>query len=230
MAGVSGRNDHHCITVEPSPASVSVKVESEKDLPSYEEAVKLPPSYESLFGQLKEETRCSGKELKETLYTIASAVHFIFALALLIAFTVIGSMYIFECPREEKIPILLVLVGVRGLFGMIVHYLKGADKTEEKTAAERVKHLLSYNLVDLCNILWCIIESYNVYSIFEPNYDPDLGSYCNETLYTFAFWTVTTANVLLGGFLFAGCSVIVCVILPRRDVIGSTTNQTESAS
>lgn len=58
-----------------------------------------------------------------------------------------------------------------------------------------------------------------IYSIYEPNYDKNatvVGSYCDKTLYLFAFWTTTLAYILLGLALVGGCCVLVCMFLLGR--------------
>ena len=59
-----------------------------------------------------------------------------------------------------------------------------------------------------------------VYRIYRPNMDENAAdldpTYCNRTVYVFAFWLITTAYIFLGLFTACiCCSSIVSVILKR---------------
>lgn len=58
-----------------------------------------------------------------------------------------------------------------------------------------------------------------IYSIYQPNYSKnstDLGSYCDKTLYLFAFWITTLVYILVGLLLLTGCCVLFCFFICGR--------------
>lgn len=52
-----------------------------------------------------------------------------------------------------------------------------------------------------------------VYKEYQPNYDPNLGDYCNRTAYLLAFWILTFQYTLLGIFVLLSA----CYMLMRGD-------------
>lgn len=56
-----------------------------------------------------------------------------------------------------------------------------------------------------------------VYKEYEPNYDPSRGKYCNQTLYLFAFWLITSVYIVLGVIIMCLCSISVASIAFQRD-------------
>ena len=59
-----------------------------------------------------------------------------------------------------------------------------------------------------------------MYRIYQPEMDPEHAgseSYCNRSVYIFAFWLITTAYIFLGLFTSCICCFsIVSVILKRE--------------
>lgn len=55
-----------------------------------------------------------------------------------------------------------------------------------------------------------------IYSIYKPNYvknTTSLESYCNKTLYLYAFWSTTLIYILVAVLLTGGCFVLFLMFL-----------------
>ncbi|XP_057660893.1 uncharacterized protein LOC130896663 isoform X2 [Diorhabda carinulata] len=61
----------------------------------------------------------------------------------------------------------------------------------------------------LIPIYLIVAGTYVVYKEYQPNYDPDLGIYCNRTAYLLSFWILTFQYTLLGIFIMlSGCYLL----------------------
>lgn len=92
-------------------------------------------------------------------------------------------------------------------------------RSAEDQAIEQMRQSGTQRLINWFIFGWFMIGSYWIYRIYEPNYNPMLGKYCDETLYMFAFWLVTSVYILLG--LSIVCLLIISVlsvILHRKSV------------
>ncbi|XP_068444414.1 transmembrane protein 272-like [Clinocottus analis] len=118
---------------------------------------------------------------------------------------VIGAVYLNECPRQPYIPIYLLVLGVVCLL-MTVFVLPCCDRPE------------IYSKIWICFVYffvfcWFIAGNVWIYSIYEPNYNKtgsSMDSYCNKTLYMFAFWSTNLAYILLGFTMFISCCTYCC--------------------
>ncbi|XP_063320907.1 transmembrane protein 272-like [Pelmatolapia mariae] len=134
-----------------------------------------------------------------------------------IAQIAIGAKYLHECPREHFIPIYLIVVGVFGLILSLLSCLPCAKESEEGTSNPLSKISIAWNSVTSVFLFcWFIAGNVWIYSIYQPNYiknTTDVSSYCNKTLYLFAFWTTTLVYILVGLFFLCGSLVLMCSCL-----------------
>jgi len=159
-----------------------------------------PPSYQSLFGQIKEARETS------TNYCDFIAKLFLMPLGLLIALVIlvgsvglvfgipvtllgVGSYYIYDCPLEPGIPIWMVVGGVF----MFLHVLKA--QREGDNSCFHVCLLLFY-------MAWYIAGAVFIYrNTWPEHYERDSehwDDYCNYTLYMTAFVIVSIMSVIAG--------------------------------
>ncbi|XP_062305514.1 transmembrane protein 272-like [Osmerus eperlanus] len=132
-----------------------------------------------------------------------------------IAQIAIGAVYLNDCPRQEYIPIYLIVAGVfglvLGLFSCLPCTQKPADSPHNP--ASRACSVWS-SLTSTFLFCWFICGNVWIYSIYPPNYNQTLtqtdGPYCHRTLYLFAFWSTTLTYILLGVFLLVACCALVC--------------------
>ncbi|KAF2897918.1 hypothetical protein ILUMI_08256 [Ignelater luminosus] len=54
-----------------------------------------------------------------------------------------------------------------------------------------------------------ILGSVWIYSIYQPNYDPQLGEHCNKTTYLLAFWLLTLHYI----FLLLITTIPICILV-----------------
>lgn len=102
--------------------------------------------------------------------------------------------------------------GILGLLDfavrMIYNRLRNKD---DETPPERnwINYFSSF--MNFLMFVWFICGAYWVYSEYEPNTDPNLneGLYCDDTLYSVAFWLITLVFIFLGilciASIFAFC-------------------------
>ncbi|XP_041635830.1 transmembrane protein 272-like [Cheilinus undulatus] len=137
-----------------------------------------------------------------------------------IAQIAIGAVHLDDCPRQRYIPIYLIVVGVFGLVLTVLSCLPCAREPKEGPPSPLSRVCTIWNsLTSFFLFCWFIAGNVWIYSIYQPNYKKnttDISSYCNKTLYLFAFWTTTLVYILLGGFLIGGCFVLVCFYLCGR--------------
>lgn len=175
--------------------------------PTYEEAVDHnapPPSYDSLFGRIREIHRTSTgvySFIKNIIILFLGTMGCIIMLGVTIGMPIsmiaIGALYLNECPQGEYIPIYLLVGGIFVLLNQVITVENGlCQRTEQRI--DRVQRTPMQSLIVFFLFGWFILGSVWVYKEYEPNYDPSLGKYCNKTLYLFAFWLITSSYIAIG--------------------------------
>ncbi|CAK6952915.1 transmembrane protein 272-like [Scomber scombrus] len=101
---------------------------------------------------------------------------------------IIGVVFIHECPRQPFIPI--YLCGFGAMF-LLFFYCQCKHNTS---------NIVCNCVVAIFFICWFIAGSVTIFSIYKPSYKKTrkLNSYCNKTLYLFAFWSTNFLYGLLG--------------------------------
>ncbi|XP_026208697.1 transmembrane protein 272-like [Anabas testudineus] len=136
------------------------------------------------------------------LSTPAQVLSKLLGCALPIAQVAIGSVYLHDCPRQYLIPIYLI---VGGVFGFVLSMLPCTQ--DDSTNSSRIC-IIWNSLTSFFLLGWFIAGNVWIYSIYEPNYNKNttnVDSYCNKTLYLFAFWSTTLVYILLGVSFLCGC-------------------------
>ncbi|XP_014474680.1 PREDICTED: uncharacterized protein LOC106744429 isoform X2 [Dinoponera quadriceps] len=170
--------------------------------PSYEEAIDPnapPPSYDSLFGRMREARKVSKgifDFLKNIIFlllgTIGCTIILGVTIVVPICMMVIGGLYLYDCPQAR------------------------VRQRQEERDEERIRQSPTQTLINCFMLGWFIIGSMWVYKEYEPNYDPALGKHCNKTLYLFAFWLITSVYICLGVVTAGLCSISVASIAFQR--------------
>ncbi|KAJ9576261.1 hypothetical protein L9F63_006860, partial [Diploptera punctata] len=209
--------------------------------PSYDEAIDPnapPPSYDSLFGRVREAHKASkgmfdflknviilllGTTLEILLiflfiFTVGCTVILGVTIVIPICMIVIGAIYLYDCPQGEYIPIYLLVGGGFGVLKQLLHLSARVRHREEEQEEERIRQSPTQTLINCFMLGWFIIGSVWVYKEYEPNYDPKKGTYCNRTLYLFAFWLITSVYIVLGIITMCLCSISIASIVFQRDV------------
>ena len=136
----------------------------------------------------------------------------------------LGAKYKDDCPREDMIPIYLIVAGAVLIFRNLSSMCSrtyAANNNDEATDGEEERnpvHKCCDSVLDLFTFCWFIAGNYWIYHINKPSYDSSHGNdYCNKTLYLFAFW-ITTCTYIVAGFLCCClCCVGVCVAASSDD-------------
>ncbi|CAH0560767.1 unnamed protein product [Brassicogethes aeneus] len=191
--------------------------------PSYEEAINPnapPPSYDSLFGRVREAHKSSKGVLdflKNIIIIVLGTLGCTFILGVTIVIPicmiVMGSLYLNDCPQGEYIPVYLLVGGIFGIVKQLLALSTRVRQTEEERQEENLRQSPTQTLLNCFMLGWFIIGSVWVYKEYEPNFDPTSGKYCNKNLYMFAFWLITSVYILLGVITVCLCSISVATVL-----------------
>nr|XP_054755452.1 transmembrane protein 272-like [Lytechinus pictus] len=182
-----------------------------------------PPSYESLFGQIRSER----EKHKNPVSFIGSVFWILFntctvtlflaiLLAIPIAMVAIGSVYIHECPAQHFIPLYLIVMGLATILKASIDQKARCQRARlpQEEQEEFTPNPLEYGLSKLLSlfiIAFFIAGSVWIYQIYRPNtIDSSSYDYCHPTVYNFAFW-VTTAYYIFVAFLCC-CACCICCL------------------
>ncbi|KAG5870481.1 hypothetical protein JTB14_001675 [Gonioctena quinquepunctata] len=171
--------------------------------PSYEEAINPnapPPSYDSLFGRVREAQKTSKGVLEFLknliiiiLGTLGCTIILGVTIVIPICMIIMGSIYLHECPQGEYIPVYLLVGGIFGIVKQLLHLSARVRQTEEERQEENLRQSPTQTLLNCFMLGWFIIGSVWVYKEYQPNYDPNLGMItvclCSISLATVVFHT-----------------------------------------
>nr|CAI5868793.1 unnamed protein product [Callosobruchus analis] len=190
--------------------------------PTYEEAINPnapPPSYDSLFGRVREARKSSKGALEFLknviiiiLGTLGCTIILGVTIVIPICMIVMGAIYLHDCPQGEYIPVYLLVGGIFGIVKQLLHLSARVRQTEAERREENLRQSPTQTLLNCFMLGWFIIGSVWVYKEYEPNYDPMNGTYCNKNLYMFAFWLITSVYILLGFITVCFCSISLAII------------------
>lgn len=190
--------------------------------PSYDDVVNPeapPPSYQSLFGQVREARKNSSgfidflrKVIILILGTLGCTIVIGITVVIPFIMIVIGTSYLKECPVEEFIPIYLIVGGVFGVMKNLLNFWSRCRKNED--TEERLRQKPYDTILNCFLFAWFIAGCVWIYRVYEPDYiDSSSQIYCNKTLYLFAFWLVTSIFIILGLIIGCLCCLTVSSIL-----------------
>jgi len=189
-----------------------------------------PPSYDSLYGKLKEakENSEDNTQFAKSAVSIccASLVTVLMTLgwcAKAIACIVIGAIYLNDCPIDQNIPKYLIVYGsvfcVKTCLTSVKYWktkkptndgqeqgqCQGQDKCQESPAMRALRGI--EGCLDSFLFIWFICGNVFVYrqhGKYQSD-DPTLDNYCHKTCYLFAFWVITVTYIFIGAMLFFSC-------------------------
>ncbi|XP_077984538.1 uncharacterized protein LOC144439143 [Glandiceps talaboti] len=141
--------------------------------------------------------------------------------AIPITMIVMGALYMDDCPAEKYIPTYLIVGGVFQFVALILSMWSSQKKRSGNDDDDGSTGMLGKcvrvvsALIYLFNFAWFIAGNVWIYRT-EPDYDDSTGgNYCDQTLYLFSFWLITTSYILIG---LGGCIGIIvgCCICCSR--------------
>ncbi|KAL5255688.1 hypothetical protein ACHWQZ_G011052 [Mnemiopsis leidyi] len=184
-----------------------------------------PPSYDSLFGKIKEARTEHGNSLgffKALAAILGAAIGGIVCvacvcalMALPIAQLVIGLQNQDDCTINKNIPLFLIVSGGCGCAAAILQVLdqmccsdsSGSDG-ERKSKCPLLRLIL--HLLNLFCFVWFICGNVWVYKVHKTvNFDDaDSEEYCGKLVYLFSFWSITAVYILMGATCVIGCGCV----------------------
>merc|ERR1712002_600498 len=177
-----------------------------------------PPSYNSVFGKLKaEREKGTTGFLKNSSGILAQSGEFsVFVLLLLVVpilFIVYGSINLGNCTVQRLIPIWLIVAGV---FSIIQQLLQLLDhwKNRKVKQQEVNKPIRALSIICGCfNIAWFISGNVWVFGAYSDVTFAESAAttFCDQTTFNLAFWSIVVAYILGGLFRFCGCCFLICV-------------------
>lgn len=214
------------VIVQSSHSSSTSASNRRGDPPTYEEAIDPeapPPSYDSLFGRVREAHKSSTGMLDFLknvvillLGTLGCTIILGITIVIPVCMIVFGAVYLYDCPQGEYIPVYLLVGGGFGVLKQLLH-LSTRVRSREEQELERLRQSPTQTLINCFMLGWFIIGSFWIYRIYEPNYDPAMGKYCNKSLYLFTFWLITSVYMTLGFITVVLCGVsVISIAIHRR--------------
>eukprot|EP00794_Sanderia_malayensis_P011034 gene11034-12199_t len=182
-----------------------------------------PPTYSSLYGELKaakEESSGTLDLIQKVTALIFGTIGFIICMALFLAIPiasiVIGAKGLNKCTIEKYIPIYLVVMGAFGLLRNLMTLCGKGKERHQKDRGEDVDEPGKgrrgcEGVIDCFIFAWFICGNVWIYKNYVPNYgDVNSPQYCDQTLYLFAFWLTTATYIVMGAVCVCGCCIAVC--------------------
>ncbi|XP_015122193.1 uncharacterized protein LOC107044706 [Diachasma alloeum] len=220
---------YHNINLPPGHPANLIGADDRGAPPSYEEVIDPnapPPSYDSLFGRMREAHKTS-KGVFDFLFNIIVLLLGTIGCTFIIGVTIVvpvcmmimGGIYLYDCPQGEYIPVYLLVGGGFGVFKQLLHLSTRVRRRQEERDEERIRQSPTQTLINCFMLGWFIIGSMWVYKEYEPNYDPANGKHCNKTLYLFAFWLITAVYISLGVITAGLCSISLASVACQRNLI-----------
>ncbi|XP_050038820.1 transmembrane protein 272-like isoform X1 [Dermacentor andersoni] len=219
-----------------SPLPTPFRSPVENDLPpSYDDITNPnapPPSYQSLFGQVREVHKASSGVIDFLrsiilllLGTLGCTILVGVTVIIPVSMIVIGTTYLNDCPAEKYIPIFLVMGGVFGVLKTLLDVCgkcrrpdnsgeAGHNVAEEQRAEERTWS----TLVNCFLFAWYVAGCVWVYRAYPPDYtNSESPAFCDRTLYLFAFGLVTAGLLSLGLVAACLCCLTLFSLLSSKD-------------
>ncbi|XP_072039847.1 uncharacterized protein [Amphiura filiformis] len=208
---------------EPPPpaygASMAGSPTSEETAPPpYDESSKdAPPSYQSLYGQIKDAKKTSSGPLEFVkklitllLNTIVVTIMMGILLAIPITMIVMGALHLHDCPIENKIPIYLLVSGcfyiLKTLVDLIVRFKRHRDNEDQEDANGNTKENSFSRLIGCFLFGFFIAGNVWIYSNYPPSDVVGDPNYCYPPMYYFAFWITTAVYIMCA----AACCCVCC--------------------
>ncbi|XP_031554553.1 transmembrane protein 272-like isoform X2 [Actinia tenebrosa] len=184
--------------------------------PTYQQATEPPPSYQSLFGEIKEARQSASSVfdfLKKLLILLIGTIGCTIALGIIMAIPIsmiaIGATYKHDCPTERYIPIYLIVGGSFGIVRNFISLCKRAKRDQDDESESKQSPILS--ILDCFLFAWFIAGNVWIYSNYKPSFEKSSGDrYCDKTLYLFAFWLTNATYILIGVTCLCMCCAGVC--------------------
>ncbi|KAL3265872.1 hypothetical protein HHI36_010066 [Cryptolaemus montrouzieri] len=132
------------------------------------------------------------------LETLGCMIVVFIVIVIPICIIAIGVAFIYHCPQGEYIPVFLLAGGLIGILKQLLYLLARILQREDEQGEENMRQSPIQILLNCCMLGWFIIGSAWVYRGYNPNDYKYIGYSCNQKIFLFIFWLITSAYVLLG--------------------------------
>jgi hypothetical protein len=198
--------------VEIVPTSQEVRAEERATF------IEPPPEYDSLFGKIKAK-RAESSGVSEfiagviaiILGTIGCTICIGCILVIPITMVAIGSVYVYDCPRERFIPVYLIVSGVFAIVAALSDIIQRCICKENHQQVQPDGRIRLNPIDCLSNVFlfaWFIAGNVWIYRTYNGGFqtiDKGEPDYCNPVLYWFAFWLMTGTYIVVALMLCCGC-------------------------
>ncbi|XP_050708103.1 uncharacterized protein LOC126993241 isoform X2 [Eriocheir sinensis] len=196
--------------------------------PSYDECHNLntpPPTYDSLFGRVREVHKTSTGIMDFIknliilfLGTIGCTVMISVTIVIPVMMIIVGSLKMNDCPAQPYIPVYLVVGGVMGvaknLLGIQGRLHHPLTDEEAHVPIPWHRRLQFGGAINFFLTVWFVMGCVWVYRIYKPNYtDRNTREFCDQTLYQFAFWLVTSVYLIIGLLISCMCGLSIATVI-----------------
>lgn len=176
----------------------------------------LPPTYESLYGAIKEEwftsenfTEFLQKAGAIFLASLSCTLILLVLLILPLAYIIIGAIFIDKCPVNRMIPVYLIIAGILGL---LQNGLMLMRKQVPNNEVASVSYRVCEGILMVVSFIWFLLGSIWVYSVVTrvcfKDEDEGHDCYCNSVCYWFAFVMITLTYIFIVLVILVMCCVV----------------------
>ncbi len=180
-----------------------------------------PPSYFDLFGQLKTVNENSATKIERVTSTIKVLSQSVYTTCFMLALSILPICQLFiglansdKCPVEPRIPLWLQVNGACFIAFSLIEIVKstnncvyrGKDHTEPSKQAILTNFIASLLIIFL--LVWFGLGNFWIYGAYPESLSVtnESTNYCDNFLYLFAFWSITSAWILIGLVALCCCS------------------------
>ncbi|CAG2111731.1 unnamed protein product [Medioppia subpectinata] len=183
--------------------------------PSYDDVINPeapPPSYHSLFGQVREARKSASglwdfvrKLILLLIGTLGCTMIIGFTLVIPLSMIIIGTIYMNEC-RVENIPEFLFIGGIVWIFKNMMNVWAQCRRQAAATAGGphgqngvdemELRYRKHESLLNCFLFGWFVAGCVVIYRAYIPDFEDRTSvRYCNRTVYMFAFWLITSTFI-----------------------------------
>lgn len=197
--------------------------------PSYDDVIDPeapPPSYQSLFGQVREARKTANgflDFLRKLIFlligTLGCTIIIGFTVVIPVTMIVFGVIYMNSCPIEN-IPTFLLVGGLVWIFKNLMNIWSQCRRSTnpESEVETAVQHRRHESLLNCFLFGWFIAGCVMVYRVYEPVYEDPLDPrYCNKTVYMYAFWLVTSTFIVFALFMTCLCGITMSAVFSNSE-------------
>lgn len=189
------------------------------------------PVTSNLFSSVKfakDATKGSYRLLKRIGTYFCCSITIIVILIVLMAIPItmisLGIMYLKSCPMQKMIPLWLIVFGALAIIknlSTLIQRIKAFRRRSDSHQSSSTFLDVFDSFMALFMIIWFVCGNIWVYqNYYKVQYvDKDIhATYCNQLVYLFSFWIITSIYIflVLACFIFC-CTICFTIFLPTKE-------------